>query len=48
MQKVTRKDISEYIRKYIKDKPYVAGMIINEEMNKQLKPSEFFTNLKSF
>lgn len=48
MQKVTRKDISDYVKKYISGKPYVAGMIINDEMNKQLKPAEFFTNLKSF
>ena len=48
MQKVTRKEISDFVKKYIKDKPYVAGMIINEEMSKELKPAEFFTNLKSF
>lgn len=40
--KVTREDISQYIKRYITDKKYVAGMIINEEMNKESKPSEFF------
>jgi zinc protease len=40
--KVTRKDISDYISRYITGKKYVAGMIINEEMNKESKPSEFF------
>ncbi len=40
--KVTRDDIIRYVNKYIKDKPYVAGMVINEAMNKQYKPAEFF------
>ncbi len=44
LQKVTRKDIQQYIKKYITGAPFVAGMIINEEMNKQLKPESFFTN----
>lgn len=49
MQKVTREDIMRYVKKYITDKPYVAGMIINEEMNNQLKPGEYFKQpLKSF
>jgi zinc protease len=48
MQKITRADIIRYVKKYITGKPYIAGMIINDEMNKQLKPAEYFTNLKSF
>ena len=44
MQKVTRDDIRRYIQKYVTGKPFVAGMIINEEMNKQLKPAEYFKN----
>lgn len=48
LQKVTKQDIINYVKKYITGKPYVAGMIINDEMNKQLKPAEYFTNLKSF
>jgi zinc protease len=48
MQKITREDIVRYIKKYITGKPYIAGMIINEEMNKQLNPGEYFKNLKSF
>ena len=44
LQKVTRKNILDYIKKYISGKPYVAGMIINDEMNKQLKPEAFFKN----
>ena len=49
MMNITRADIQQYLKKYIVGKPYVAGMIINEEMNKQLKPAEYFkANLKSF
>jgi zinc protease len=48
MQKVSKQDIIRFVKKYITGKPYIAGMIINEEMNKQLKPAEYFTNLKSF
>lgn len=40
--KVTRKDIENYITKYIAGKPYVAGMIINSEMNKAAHTNEFF------
>jgi zinc protease len=40
--KVTRADIKKYINKYISNQPHVAGLIINPEMNKQFKPSEFF------
>jgi zinc protease len=41
-QKVTRADIQRFITKYIAGKPYIAGMIINSEMNKELKASENF------
>lgn len=40
--KVTRADIQQYINRYISGKPYVAGMIINPEMNKALNTSAFF------
>lgn len=40
--RVTRDDIQKYINRYIKDKPYVAGMIINEAMNKTARTGEFF------
>lgn len=43
LQKVTRQDITNYVNKYIKGKPYVAGLIISPEMNKDLKAAEFFT-----
>jgi zinc protease len=42
MMKVTKQDITNYVNKYIKAKPFVAGMIISPEMNKQLAPGEYF------
>jgi len=48
MQKITRGDIQRYVKKYITDKPLVGGLIINDEMNKEYKPSEYFTTVKSF
>jgi zinc protease len=39
---VTRKDIRDYITKYIAGKPFVAGMIINPEMNKKANTFQFF------
>jgi zinc protease len=49
MQKITRQQIADYVKKYIVGKPYIAGMIINEEMDKQLKPEDYFSNTqKSF
>jgi zinc protease len=40
--KVTRADIQRYITTYITGKPYVAGMIINPEMNKSSNASAIF------
>ncbi len=42
MLKVNRKELQQYAQKYLVNKPFVAGMILNEEMNKQLKPGEYF------
>jgi zinc protease len=42
--KVTLEDLQRYAQKYIVGKPYVAGMIISPEMNKQLNPGAFFTS----
>ena len=44
MDKVTREDIRRYVNTYIAGKPYVAGMIINKEMNEQYKPATYFKN----
>jgi zinc protease len=42
LQKVSREDIQRYVKTYIKDKPFVAGLIINPQMNKETKPETFF------
>lgn len=42
LQQVTRQDIKKYIDTYIKNKHYVAGIIINPEMNKKANTNEFF------
>ena len=42
LRKVDRADLQQYVRRYIKDKPYAAGMLINAPMRAQLKPEEFF------
>ena len=42
LRKVNRADLQEYVRKYIKNKPYVAGMLISTPGKAQLKPEEFF------
>ncbi len=36
LKKVTRADIQDYVRKYIKDKPKVAGILMSSEMKKTL------------
>jgi zinc protease len=41
-QKITREDIARYVKRYIAGKPMVAGLIINPELNKQLKAGTFF------
>ena len=43
-QKVTRADIQKYIDTYIKNKPFVAGMVIKPELNKQINAAAFFNN----
>jgi zinc protease len=40
--KVSREDILRYVRTYLAGKNYVAGMIINNEMNKSFNPGSFF------
>lgn len=40
--KITRKDLQQYAAKYMVGKPFISGMIINAEMNKQLNPGEYF------
>lgn len=42
--KVSREDLQKYAQKYLVDKPFIGGMIISTEMNKQLNPGEYFKN----
>ncbi len=42
--KVSPADIQQYVKKYISNAPFVAGLIINAEMSKELKPEEYFKN----
>jgi zinc protease len=43
LRKVNRADLQRYVRTYIKNKPYCAGMLISPTMKGQLKPEVFFT-----
>jgi len=42
LQKVTKADIKAYINKYIKNKPYCAGLLISPELNQQINAESFF------
>ncbi len=42
LQKVTREDIKNYVRKYIKGKPYVMGVMLRNGMRKSMNTDEFF------
>jgi len=44
LKKVTKADLKMYVDKYIKGKPYCAGLLINPEMKQSLKPETFFTD----
>lgn len=42
LKKVTRADIQNYVRKYIKGKNYSAGLLINPSQKDQIKPATFW------
>lgn len=44
VNKITRADLQEYVRKYIKNHPYCAGMLISPEMHTQTRADDFFTS----
>jgi len=44
LKKVTKADLRSYVDKYIKDKPYCAGLLVSPKMNEELKPQQFFTD----
>lgn len=46
LEKVSKKDVKAYIQKYIKGKPYCAGLMISPELKSQITPEVFFTSNK--
>ena len=42
LRKVKKADMQAYVRQYIKNKPFAAGLLINPGMRGQIKPEEFF------
>ncbi len=42
LQKVSREDIKNYVRKYIKGKPYVMGVMLRDGMKKSMNTDKFF------
>lgn len=42
LQKITKADIQRFVKTYILNKPFVAGIIINPTMNKEAKAQTFF------
>lgn len=42
LNKITRKDLLDYVRKYIKGKPYCAGLMLSKSNMNAAKPQEFF------
>jgi len=43
LKKVSLADIKTYVRKYIKNRPYCAGLLISPQLNKQISAETFFT-----
>ncbi|RYY17547.1 MAG: insulinase family protein, partial [Chitinophagaceae bacterium] len=39
---VNKTQLADYANKYLVNKPHVAGLVINKEMNESIKPSTFF------
>lgn len=42
LNKITRADLQTYVRKYIKDQPYCAGLLISPELKAEAHPEDFF------
>jgi zinc protease len=43
LRKINRSDLQNYVRKYIKNRPYCAGLLINPDLNAQINAGSFFT-----
>jgi len=46
LAKVSKNDIKNYVQKYIKNKPYCAGLLISPELKSQVVPENFFSSSK--
>ncbi len=44
LNKVTREDIKNYVRTYIRDKPHCAGLLINPDSRSGIDPNSLFNN----
>lgn len=42
MKKISRNDIKAYVNKYIRNRPYCAGLLINPELKSLTNPETFF------
>jgi zinc protease len=42
LKKIKRVDLQTYVRKYIKDKPYCAGLLVNPTLKNKINPQTFF------
>jgi zinc protease len=42
LNKVTGADVQAYVRKYIKNKPYCAGLLITPDLRTEFKTDDFF------
>jgi len=42
LEKVTRDDIKEYVRKYIQGQPHATGLLLTEEMRSSLGVNDYF------
>lgn len=42
LKKVTREDLKKYVREFIKDKNYSAGLLLNPSMKATINPSSFW------
>lgn len=47
LQKVSRDDIKNYVRKYIKGQPYVMGVMLKDGMKKSMNTDKFFASTLS-
>jgi zinc protease len=44
LKKINKADLKGYVDKYIKNKPYCAGLLVSPAMSVKMKPEQFFTD----